>query len=36
MGLESLKQMTKDSGSYQIVALDLDSEPCRERLKPYE
>ena len=35
MGLESLKQMAGDGGSYQIVALDLDNERCRERLKPY-
>ncbi len=35
MGLESLKQMAEDKGSYQIVALDLDNERCRERLKPY-
>ena len=36
MGLESLKQMAEDGGSYQIVALDLDTGRCRERLKPYE
>ena len=35
MGLESLRQMAEDRGSYQIVALDLDTERCRERLKPY-
>jgi len=35
MGLESLRQMAEDGGSYQIVALDLDNERCRERLKPY-
>lgn len=36
MGLESLRQMAEDGGSYQIVALDLDNERCRERLNPYE
>ncbi|MBQ6145840.1 MAG: NAD(P)-dependent oxidoreductase [Clostridia bacterium] len=35
MGLESLRQMAEDGGSYQIVALDLDNERCRECLKPY-
>ena len=36
MGLESLKQMAEDKGSYQIVVLDLDNARCRERLRPYE
>ena len=36
MGQESLKQMAADSGKYEIVALDLDNESCRNRLQPYE
>lgn len=36
MGQESLKQMASDNGKYEIVALDLDNESCRNRLKPYE
>ncbi|MER2056638.1 MAG: NAD(P)-dependent oxidoreductase, partial [Clostridia bacterium] len=36
MGQESLKQMVADSGKYEIVALDLDNESCRNRLQPYE
>ena len=35
MGLESLRQMAENQGSYQIVALDLDNERCRERLKSF-
>lgn len=36
MGLESLKQMAADGGAYNITALDLDNDRCRERLRPYE
>ncbi len=36
MGQESLKQMAADNGKYEIVALDLDNESCRNRLQPYE
>ena len=35
MGRESLKQMVSDKGKYQIVALDLDNDKCREQLQPY-
>ena len=36
MGQESLKQMAADNGKYEIIALDLDNESCRNRLRPYE
>lgn len=36
MGQESLKRMAADNGKYEIIALDLDNESCRNRLRPYE
>lgn len=36
MGQESLKQMAADNGKYEIIALDMDNESCRNRLQPYE
>ena len=33
MGSESLRQMAEDDGHYEVIALDLDNEKNREKLK---